>query len=170
MSQGGGIQTWQDWWKRSQKPSKVLPEHQKYSQSWQNLWTKVSGGWGLMVSLLWKLNPDCLWNIQFHFAGGGTLILQVWKGDEYFCLFLLSDVLCECMDSVWMRCYKIWFSSLVGNNGDWRMVGLEDLVGPPNPVILWWFYASGSSCLSMSIHYFDTSQPISKVVAEEKRL
>ena len=26
--------------------------------------------------------------------------------------------------------YEIWFSSLVGSNGDRRTVGLDDLVGP----------------------------------------
>ena len=29
-----------------------------------------------------------------------------------------------------MRSYKIWFSSLVGSNGDRRMIGLDDLIGP----------------------------------------
>jgi len=32
-----------------------------------------------------------------------------------------------------MRCYEIWFSSLVGSNHDRRMVGLDDLVGPFQP-------------------------------------
>jgi len=33
-----------------------------------------------------------------------------------------------------MRCYEIWFSSLVGSNGDRRMVGLDDLVGLFQPL------------------------------------
>ena len=32
-----------------------------------------------------------------------------------------------------MKCYEIWFSSLVDSNGDRRMVGLDDLVGPFQP-------------------------------------
>ena len=32
-----------------------------------------------------------------------------------------------------MMCYEIWFSSLAGSNGDRRMVGLDDLVGPFQP-------------------------------------
>ncbi len=32
-----------------------------------------------------------------------------------------------------MRCYEIWLSSLVGSNGDRRMAGLDDLVGPFQP-------------------------------------
>jgi len=34
---------------------------------------------------------------------------------------------------VWMRCYEIWFSSLVGSNGYMGTVGLDDLVGPFQP-------------------------------------
>jgi len=30
---------------------------------------------------------------------------------------------------VCIRCYKIWFSSLVGSNGDRRTFGIDDLVG-----------------------------------------
>ena len=32
-----------------------------------------------------------------------------------------------------MRSYKIRFSSLVGSNGDRRMIGLDDLIGPFQP-------------------------------------
>ena len=32
-----------------------------------------------------------------------------------------------------MRFYEVWFSSLVGSNGDRRTVGLDDLVGPFQP-------------------------------------
>ena len=32
-----------------------------------------------------------------------------------------------------MRCYKTWFSGLVGSNGDRRTVGLDDPVGPFQP-------------------------------------
>ena len=35
--------------------------------------------------------------------------------------------------SICMRCYRIWFSSFVGSNGDRRTVGLDDLVGPFQP-------------------------------------
>jgi len=34
----------------------------------------------------------------------------------------------RCSRGVWMRCHEIWFSNLVGSNGDKRMVGLDDLV------------------------------------------
>ena len=32
-----------------------------------------------------------------------------------------------------MRSYEIWFSSLVGSNGDRKTVGVDDLVGPFQP-------------------------------------
>jgi len=32
-----------------------------------------------------------------------------------------------------MRSYEIWFSSVVGSNGDGRTVGLDDLAGPFQP-------------------------------------
>jgi len=37
-------------------------------------------------------------------------------------------------EDIWLRCYEIWFSSLVGSNGDRRTVGLHDL---SNLVILY---------------------------------
>ena len=45
-----------------------------------------------------------------------------------------------CSIGIWMRFYEVWFSSLVGSNGDRRMVRLDDLVGPLQPcgsTILW---------------------------------
>lgn len=35
--------------------------------------------------------------------------------------------------TIWMRCYEIWFSSLLGSNGYRRIVGLDDLVGSFQP-------------------------------------
>ena len=49
----------------------------------------------------------------------------------------------QCSKGIWMRCYKIWFSSLVGSDGDRRMVGLDDFVGPSDFVVANLHFALG---------------------------
>lgn len=119
----------------------------------------------VLTVLMWKLNHDC--GIYDYIL----VVAVLWyrksgKGMNIFAF--LSDVFCECMDGVWMRCCEVWLSSLVGSNGDLEdgWTGGSCRSSPPCDSMIRWFCASEFSCLSclsMTIHYFCTSQQFQKL-------